>query len=208
MNIPESEAAMRDNANWRYFLAAHPEDLLRRQLTSLQWTTGQRERRVKPANLHLTICTIAELEERDRFILSRVEAALSGLLLVSGLLRLGRVRGGARGAMVASIGPKPELLALYRTIAARLSERGLPPLHRKSGLHPHVTLGYDPCWFECFEILHEWIPDELLLIASEIGKGIHTVLGRWPLLPPAQGRLPFDTPSPPALSLLSAAGGG
>jgi hypothetical protein len=155
--------------------------------------------------LHLTFCTIAESAMRDHFILSRVEAALAGVGLNSGSLRLGRVRGSSRGAVVHSRGPKPELLELYRVITTALAARDLPPLHRQSGLHPHFTLGYDPCSFAPFNVLCEWIPAELLLIESEIGKGIHNVLGRWPLLPPLQGTLPFGEPPSPLPPLLVAA---
>jgi hypothetical protein len=41
----------------------------------------------------------------------------------------------------------------------------------------------------------EWIPDELLLIESEVGCGIHNVLARWSLLPPRQGGILFDDAS-------------
>jgi hypothetical protein len=34
----------------------------------------------------------------------------------------------------------------------------------------------------------------LLLIESEVGRGVHNVLARWPLLPPSQGSFPFDPP--------------
>jgi hypothetical protein len=37
----------------------------------------------------------------------------------------------------------------------------------------------------------------LLLIESEVGRGIHNVLARWPLLPPPQGTFPFADPSEP-----------
>jgi hypothetical protein len=88
-------------------------------------------------------------------------------------------------------------MSLYREIAACLAIRGIQPLHRKSGFHPHLTIGHDPCAFEPFLILQEWIPDELLLIESEVGNGVHNILGRWPLLPPRQRLLPFDRPFPP-----------
>ena len=50
-------------------------------------------------------------------------------------------------------------------------------------------------------ILPSW--DDLLLIESEVGNSVHRVLARWPLLPPAQGLLPFDSP-PPSLSAQAA----
>jgi hypothetical protein len=75
---------------------------------------------------------------------------------------------------------------------------GIEPLHRKSGLHPHVTLGYRACEAELLKIALQCFPAELLLIESEVGLSRHNVLGRWPLLPPRQPLLPFDV-TPPAL---------
>jgi 2'-5' RNA ligase len=170
---------------------------LRAELVALRVAAGQKRSLVAAELLHLTWCVIAEPEERDRFILSRVHAALDGLPFSSGMLWLGRVRGGANGAAVYSRGRKPDIMTLYRDLVAALDARGLHPLHRKSGFHPHVTLGHDPCDFDPFLVLHEWIPDELLLIESEVGNGVHNVLGRWPLLTPRQGFLPFDPPPPP-----------
>ncbi len=187
---------------YRYFLASRPGLALRAELAALREAAGQVESLVAAELLHLTWCVLAEPDERDRFIAPRVGAALSGLLLASGPLWLGRVRGGPNGAAVYARGRKPGIMALYRQIAAALTARDLSPLHRKSGFHPHVTLGHDPCAFDPFLILREWIPDELLLIESEVGNGVHTILGRWPLLPPRQGVLPFDPPPmPPALAM-------
>jgi hypothetical protein len=44
-----------------------------------------------------------------------------------------------------------------------------------------VTLGYDVCDFAPFDMAAWWLPDELLLIESHIGRGIHAVLLRLPL---------------------------
>jgi 2'-5' RNA ligase len=183
---------------YRYFLASRPDLILRAELVGLRVATGQFKSQVAADLLHLTWCVVAETLERDRFILPRVDAALASRPLASGLLRLGRVRGGVGGAAVYSRGRKPEILSLYREIAACVTARGLPPQHRKSGFHPHLTIGHDRCAFEPFLILHEWIPDELLLIESEVGNGVHNILGRWSLLPPLQAELPFAPPILPA----------
>jgi 2'-5' RNA ligase len=195
---------MRKPDFYRYFLASRPGLALRAEIAALREAAGQFESPVAAELLHLTWCVIAEPEERDRFILPRVETALSGLPFASGPLWLGRVRGAGAGAAVYSRGRKPEIMTLYHEIVKALAARDLYPLHRKSGFHPHLTLGHDPCAFDPFLILAEWIPDELLLIESEVGKGAHNVLGRWPLLAPRQGFLPFDPRSAP---LRIAAGG-
>ena len=191
---------MRGPDFYRYFLASRPGPALRSELVGLRAAAGQHKSLVAADLLHLTWCVVAETLERDRFMLSRIEAALNDRPLASGLLRLGRVRGGNGGAAVYSRGRKPEILALYDALVALLAGRAIHPLHRKSGFHPHLTLGHDRCTFEPFLILHEWIPEELLLIESEVGRGVHNVLGRWPLLPPRQAMLPFDQ-SPSALRM-------
>jgi 2'-5' RNA ligase len=190
---------MREPDFYRYFLASRPAPTLRAKLANLREAAGQLKKPVAAAHLHLTWCVVAEPERRDRFLLPRIEAALSGHILSSGPLWLGRVRGGAGGAAVHSRGRKPEILALYRHLVACLATRGLHPLHRKSGFHPHVTLGHDPCAFEPFMVLHEWVPEELLLIESEVGSGVHNVLARWPLPTPRQGFLPFAPRSAPLM---------
>jgi len=92
-------------------------------------------------------------------------------------------------------------------LLACLAEQNIPPLYREAGLRPHVTLAYDPCFPEAPDMLREWIPDELLLIESEVGLGTHNVLKRWRLLPPPQGAFPFDNPPPPPPAPLLAAAG-
>ena len=183
---------MPTDIRYRYFLGSRPDPGLLCALAPLCEVAGQRRRHIRAEHLHLTWFVIAELHERDPFILGRVEGALAAGALTSGSMWLGRVRGGAKGATLYSRGHKPEILRLYGDLASRLTARGLPPLHRKSGFDPHLTLGYDPCAFDPFLVLHEWIPDALLLIESEVGKTIHNVLGRWPLLAPRQGVLPLE----------------
>jgi 2'-5' RNA ligase len=189
---------MRLPNSFRYFLASHPDRALRASLVNLRTAAGQHEKIVKTDQLHLTWFVITEPKQRDCFILPRVQAVLADRAFAAGPLRLGRVVGGDAGAALYARGRKPEILALYRELVACFAARGLHPMHRKSGLNPHFTLGHDSCAFEAFRIMHEWIPDELLLIESEVGNGVHNVLGRWPLLPPRQGTLPFDPAIPPA----------
>src|SRR3546814_18357768 len=89
---------------------------------------------------------------------------------------------------VVTRGLRSEVCAFYDAVAARLRRRGIEPLHRRAGLRPHVTLGYDPCAFEPFDIAAWWLPDDLLLIESHVGKRRHGVLLLQSLAPPAQPR--------------------
>jgi 2'-5' RNA ligase len=190
---------MREPNSYRYLLASRPGPALQSELVGLRPAAGQVNSLVAAELLHLTWCVLAETPARDRFILPRVTAALANHAFASGPLWLGRVRGSEGGAAVYSRGRNPEVLALYRAFAAALASRGLHPMHRTSGFDPHLTLGYDPCAFDPFLILHEWIPSEVLLIESEVGNGVHNVLARWPLLPPRQGVFPFDPPPVPLM---------
>jgi len=178
---------------YRYFLAFRPDIALRSWLASLANAAGQHGKRIRDEYLHLTLCVIAELPHRDPRIVAQVRLALGGPLS-SCRFRLGRLQGGPEGAAVHAAGSQYEIQDFYRTLLARLATRAIVPLYRESGLHPHVTLGHDPCAIETSALPCEWIPDELLLIESEVGNGIHHVLARWSLLPPSQGAFAFDAP--------------
>jgi 2'-5' RNA ligase len=177
---------------YRYFLGFRANPRLSRFLAAIGADVGQS---VRPELLHLTLCVIAEAGERDHFLSSRVRAVLAGPALHSFGIALGRVSGGSGGALVRTIGRQEGIQDFYSALVRLLARRGLVPLHRKSGLHPHITLGHEPCRFDRFNVAIEWFPSELLLIESEVGRSRHTILGRWPLLPPRQGFLPFDRPA-------------
>lgn len=188
---------MRQPFFYRYFLAFRPNRDQRRLLFSLVDLAGQKGKRVKDDHLHLTLCVIAESAHRDEFIVAQVASALAGHPLTSFPFWLGSLRGGRNGAAVHALRRQRGIQDFYRALVGLLAARGILPLYRKSGLRPHVTLGYDSCVLEPRVLPFEWIPDELLLIESEVGKGVHTVLARWPLLPPRQGTFQFGDPAAP-----------
>ena len=173
---------------YRYFLGFRPNDAARGVLADAGLRAGQR---IQPGLLHLTLCVIAEMTERASFLLPRVNAALAEYAFSTFPVALGRVRGGPHGAIVRTLGRQDDIQDCYDALLRLLRLRGITPLHRRSGLHPHVTLGHDPCAFEPYKIGLEWVPDKLLLIESEVGRTRHNVIGQWPLLPPRQGSLPF-----------------
>jgi 2'-5' RNA ligase len=191
---------------YRYFLAFRPDHHLRRWLEALADAAGQSGRRIKSDYLHLTLCVIAELAHRDRFIMSRVDSALAGHPLSSCPFWLGRLRGSRAGATVHAVGAQREIQDFYRLLVALLAGRDILPLYRQSGLRPHATLGYGPCALNARVPPRQWLPGELLLIESEVGRGVHNLLTRWPLLPPRQGAFLFG--DVPGASPLRLAGGG
>lgn len=176
---------------YRYFLGFRSDLHARHSLSAAGKKAGQAGKGVPEELLHLTLCVVGETRERDPFLPKRVEAALAGQTLASIPIPLGRVKGGALGAAARTIGPQDAIQDFYSRLVRLLASRDINPLHRASGLHPHVTLRHDRCDFTPFMIEAEWIPDELLLIESEVGLRRHNVLQRWPLLGPTQGWLPF-----------------
>src|SRR3546814_12759745 len=99
--------------------------------------------------------------------------------------------------LIVTRGQRREICGFYEAAAARLRAAGIAPLHRKAGLRPHITLGYDACAFASFDIAAWWLPEALLPIESHVGKGRHVVLSRLPLHRPPQASSPFDDPPPP-----------
>jgi len=142
--------------------------------------------------LHLTLCVVAETGVRDHFVVRRVQRALCGAALHTFPVNLSRIAAGPQGAFARTCGRQDEIQDFYRALVRLLRACGIEPLHRKSGLHPHVTLGYVACEVALLRIALRWFPTELLLIESEVGLTRHNVLHRWLLLPPRQPPLPFE----------------
>jgi hypothetical protein len=109
---------------YRYFFAFRPDPALRCWLASLADAAGQSARRIKAEYFHLTLCVVAELVHRDRFIVSRADSALAGRELSACPLWLGRVHGGARGAAVRAMGRQHEIQYFYRMLLAGCRARG------------------------------------------------------------------------------------
>jgi len=179
---------MRILQGYRYFLGIRPEPQWYPLFQQIGAAIGQP---IRLDLLHLTLCVIAQVAERDPFILRRVQAALGGRRLHSFPVNLSRVVAGPHGACARTFGRQDEIQDFYRGLVRLLRDCGIEPLHRKSGLHPHVTLGYASLPPELLKIAIRWFPAELLLIESEVGLTRHNVLGTWPLLPVRQPSLPF-----------------
>jgi hypothetical protein len=151
---------------------------------------------LRPDGYHLTFCVIAEVPERDPSIRARIEREFADGVLCSAPIPSARVVGGLLGAQAQIVGKRDELQDLYDHVVRILARCGFDPLHRRSGFHPHLTLGYDAGSFAPFNIALDWIPDELLLVESEVGLTQHNVLGRWSLLPPRQRTFDFGLEGP------------
>lgn len=179
---------MKTLQGYRYFLGIRPGPPWYPLFQRIGAVIGQP---IRLDLLHLTLCVIAQVAERDPFVLRRIQTALGGQPLHSFPVNLSRVVAGPHGACARTFGRQDEIQDFYRGLVRLLQACGIEPLHRKSGLHPHVTLGYASLRPELLKIAIRWFPAELLLIESEVGLTRHNVLGAWSLLPPRQPSLAF-----------------
>ena len=185
---------------FRYFLGFQvPADRagwLARQLPSV---SGDLFAGLKPQLYHLTLCTIAETMEPQPFLRGQVGKAFSAGLPAASAIPFGRIVSRGAGAELVTTGSMGAIRRTYESIVARLAAQGIEPMHRKSGLRPHITLGYGACEFDPVPIAWNWAPQDLVLIESHIGHRRHRVLQSWTLEPPAQGSFGFmaeDLPAP------------
>lgn len=173
-----------DRAGWlARKMPPHPGDLF----------AGQ-----KPHLYHLTLCTVAETQAPHPFLRQHVARALADDLPAAAAIPFGRIVARGMGAELVTTGGIDDIRHLYDRIAARLEPQGIEPLHRQSGLRPHVTLGYGECAFDPVPVAWHWAPRDLALIESHVGHQRHRVLQSWTLPPPAQGAFAFmDDALPP-----------
>ncbi len=190
---------------FRYFLgfqvAADRAGWLARQLPPV---SGDLFAGLKPQLYHLTLCTIAETIEPQPFLRGQVAKAFACGLPAASPIPFARIVSRGTGAELVTAGSIGAIRETYAAIVARLATQGIEPMHRKSGLRPHVTLGYGDCAFDSVGVAWNWTPRELVLIESHIGHRRHRVLQRWSLEPPAQSSFAFMTDELPAPLLRAA----
>ena len=154
---------------------------------------------LKPQNYHLTLCTIAETEAPQPFLRQRIARAFDPWLPAAAAIPFGRIVAREAGAELVTAGGIAAIRSLYDDIVALLGPHGIEPMHRKSGLRLHVTLGYGRCDFAPLPTLWHWTPRVLVLIESHVGHRRHRVLQDWTLDPPPQAAFAFmdDALAPP-----------
>jgi hypothetical protein len=190
---------------FRYFLgfqvAADRAGWLARQLPPV---SGDLFAGLKPQLYHLTLCTIAETMEVQPFLRGQVGKAFAPGLPAASSIPFGRIVSRGAGAELVTAGSVGGIRQTYEAIVARLATQGIEPMHRKSGLRPHITLGYGECAFDPVPVEWNWVPRELVLIESHIGHRRHRVLQSWTLEPPAQRSFAFMADELPAPMLRAA----
>lgn len=191
---------------FRYFLgfqvAADRAGWLARQLPPVP---GDLFAGLKPQLYHLTLCTIAETIEPQPFLRQHVAKAFAAGLPAASPIPFARIVARDAGAELVTAGSIGGIRQTYDAIVARLATQGIDPMHRKSGLRPHITLGYGKNdGFDPVRVAWNWIPRDLVLIESHIGHRRHRVLQRWLLDQPAQGAFDFMADELPAPMLRAA----
>lgn len=190
---------------FRYFLgfqvAADRAGWLARQLPPV---SGDLFAGLKPQLYHLTLCTIAETMEPQPFLRQYVAKAFEAGLPAASPIPFGRLVSRGAGAELVTTGSVGAICRTYEAIVARLATQGIEPMHRKSGLRPHITLGYGKCDFDPVRVAWNWTPRDLVLIESHIGHRRHRVLQSWALEPPAQSSFAFMADELPAPMLRAA----
>lgn len=146
---------------------------------------------LKPQLYHLTLCTIAEAIEPQPFMRGQVAKAFKAGLPAASPIPFRRIVSRGAGAELITAGNVAAIRQTYDDMIARLAAQGIEPMHRQSGLRPHVTLGYGDCAFDPVPIAWNWTPRDLVLIESHIGHRRHRVLQSWTLAAPAQGSFDF-----------------
>ena len=186
---------------FRYFLgfqvAVDRAGWLARQLPPV---SGDLFGGMKPQLYHLTLCTIAETDEPQPFLRAQVAKALDAGLPAASPIPFGRIvsRDGG-GAELVTTGRVGAIRQAYDAIVARLAAQGIDPMQPKSGLRPHITLGYGTCDFDPVPVAWSWTPRDLVLIESHVGHRRHRVLQSWTLEPPVQRSFDFmadELPTP------------
>jgi hypothetical protein len=185
---------------FRYFLGFQVSvDRAGRLARQLPTVAGDLFAGLKPQLYHLTLCTIAETLEPQPFLRGQVAKAFDAGLPAASPIPFGRIVSREAGAELITAGSLGAIRQTYDAIVARLATQGIEPVQRKSGLRPHITLGYGTCEFDPVPLAWSWTPRDLVLIESHIGHRRHRVLQSWTLEPPAQGSFDFmaeDLPPP------------
>lgn len=175
--------------SYRYFFGFRPPPAIGRWIMTQVWAIGIEIGANALEKSHVTLCTVAELPLPDPLMAKRADKFLAKAGLLTCRVNLGRLEAGPNGVMLRSIGSQAEIQGFYQRLTALIEGCGLLPMHRKSGLKPHITLSYGHFSQRKVRLPVGWFPDELLLIESHVSQSRHVIIGRWPLMPPVQGEL-------------------
>ncbi len=147
---------------------------------------GLKGRPVAAERLHVTLHWLADHDEFPQALCDAASAAAASLVAEAfdvGFDQVGSI-GGARdpGPLVLSGGENLAALRRFqRALGGEMKAAGIGH-YARSHFKPHVSLLYPGVHVAREAIAPlEWRVDELLLIDSHVGEGVHELLGRWPL---------------------------
>lgn len=175
----------------RYFLALRPDRRAATAIGRARDAVGPFRAVVTDDRLHTTIGILAEVPHQDERVAACAKRALGNHLFEAFPFALRRLVLDEGIGMLLPAGRQAGIRSLQRGLFERFGGYGIE-LKNPKNFRPHVTLGYGPCARDRRDIRPiGWFADQIVLIESWVGRGIHRTLDCWPLLPPAQGQFDF-----------------
>lgn len=141
---------------------------------------------VAPEQQHVTLHALGEYPELPAELVARACRSGAAVAMEPFEIEFDRAQGwGTEARLLALTGGTNGmrgLRRLQRAVAEAMVDAGLGAQIRRS-FRPHVSLLYGdkPLAPEAIEPIR-WTVEELLLVESLSGAGVHRVLGRWPLV--------------------------
>jgi 2'-5' RNA ligase len=141
--------------------------------------------------LHTTLGIVAEVDEPVREIPAWAQKALGDYLFEGFPFALRRLIAQDGVAMLLPGSAQHGIRGLQASLFRRLLDYGVEIRDPKK-YRPHMTVGYNPERQERRLIRPiGWFANQIVLIESWVGKGVHRTAGSWNLLLPAQYSFDF-----------------
>lgn len=176
-----------DEAKYRYFIMSYvPAVIVDALLQQCAGLIGVRSP-VPGDRTHITLAWFGNFRTRLHDIASHVKAVFDAGTPSTSSLRLGRLVATEHAAQIETIESQAEVRGLQQDLVGRLTDAGM--VLPNKGFKPHVTFGYDPDATGRWRLDPvDWLVEDICLVESLRGEGIHNVLGRWRLSDGTCGR--------------------
>ncbi|HEX5184786.1 MAG TPA: 2'-5' RNA ligase family protein [Allosphingosinicella sp.] len=176
----------------RYFFAVRPDPSCAAEIGRVRDLAGPYGSPVTDDRLHTTLGIVAEVDRPVPEIPAWAQKALGNHLFEGFPFALTRLDAQRDIAILLPGGRQPGVKALQAGLFQRLNGYGVE-IRDPRKYRPHMTLGYNPKRLDRRPIKPVgWFADQIVLIESWVGKGIHRTVGSWSLIPPAQYSFDFE----------------
>lgn len=136
---------------------------------------------------HITLAWLGNFRSRLHDIATHVKAVFDAGTPPVSSVRLGRLVANGHAAQIETIESQTEVRGLQQDLVGRLTGAGM--ILPNKGFHPHITYGYRPDAKGRWRLDPvDWLVEDICLVESLQGKGIHNILGRWRLSDGTHGR--------------------